>query len=118
MAAGILSSSGAIPVYRSPDRTAGTGSTNSRESLFRETFQALADGQVIGVFPEGSSYTEPCLPHLKDGASWAALEYARWEAAERPRGKPKGVVIVPVGILYTDKGTYQSKVSDRLQALV
>lgn len=91
-------------------RNPGADATNSRESLFRGTFNALADGQVIGIFPEGSSYTEPCLPHLKDGASWAALEYARWEANEKPRGEPKGVVIVPLGIVYTDKANYQSKV--------
>lgn len=111
--ANILSSSGAIPVHRNPDRSAGTDTSATRQSLLKDTFNALANGEVIGVFPEGSSYTEPCMPHLKDGASWAALEYAQWEASTKPKGDSRGLVIVPVGIVYTDKGEYQSRVSSR-----
>lgn len=53
------------------------------------------------------------MPHLKDGASWAALEYARWEATTKSKDSEdaKGLVIVPVGIMYTDKCEYQSRVS-------
>lgn len=74
---------------------------------------ALALGECIGVFPEGTSHTEPHLIPLKDGTSWAALEYVRYlRGTEENKGAKKGrkAVIVPVGIAYVDKTKYRSRV--------
>lgn len=120
-----LTSSGAIPVRRNPNSAAtsesngtGNGSTkpedkanDTRTSLFRETFEALDIGEVIGLFPEGTSYTEPQIAQIKDGASYVALEYARWQKHQPPDTKAQKLTIVPVGVVYTNKSRYQSRVS-------
>ena len=66
--------------------------------------------RVVGVFPEGTSYTEPCIIQVKEGAAWVALEYSRWL---RESGDQDGlpIKIIPVGIAYTDKTQYLSRVS-------
>ena len=121
----ILLSSGAIPVARNPNSTpessSGPGSAPSpppthkngaNDALFRETFRALESGEVIGVFPEGTSYTAPGIAQVKDGAARAALEYVRWaRETGGGQGSKPGLRIVPVGIVYTDKSQYQSGVS-------
>lgn len=102
----ILTSSGAIPVYRNPNSNSAAR-TPSAKSLFDSTSETLAKGEVIGVFPEGTSYTEPRIAQVKEGAAWAAVEYVRW-AKEHGRDGTD-LVIVPVGIVYTDKSKYQSR---------
>jgi len=129
----ILVSSGAIPVHRNPNNlrdasVTGTGTPRSsgNEPLFLATSRALAGlrsrggllnrlvgmfpDRVVGVFPEGTSYTEPCIIQVKEGAAWVALEYSRWlrESGDRD-GQP--IKIIPVGIAYTDKTQYLSRVS-------
>ncbi|KAI0360695.1 glycerol-3-phosphate-1-acyltransferase [Trametes cingulata] len=115
----ILLSSGSIPVARNPNNTPVAAeqptqpqTSSANEALFRETFKALDREEVIGVFPEGTSYTEPGIAQVKDGASRAALEYVVW-AKETKGGQKKKVQIVPVGIVYTDKSQYQSRVCVR-----
>ena len=84
--------------------------SHDRQKLFKGTFEALADGHAVALFPEGTSYTEPSIAQVKDGASRAALEYVRW-ARETRGGQGKRLQIVPVGIVWTDKTQFQSKVS-------
>ncbi|KAJ6513275.1 hypothetical protein C8R45DRAFT_963074 [Mycena sanguinolenta] len=100
----ILSSSGAIPVRRNPDK-ADAGASNA--ALFAASTAALARNQVIGVFPEGTSYTEPAIVQILSGAAWAALEFVR---SQRTSGKTGSVVIIPVGIVYTNKSKFRSRV--------
>lgn len=115
VARSILLSSGSIPVRRNPNGgtgAKGTSPSTSQESLFRETSAALAEGRVVGVFPEGTSYTEPGLAQLREGAAWAAVDYLRW--TRHHEGKlqcREGLTIVPTAIVYTDKSQYQSRVS-------
>ncbi|THU95516.1 hypothetical protein K435DRAFT_723613 [Dendrothele bispora CBS 962.96] len=98
----ILLSSGNIPVDRK---------SNDRQKLFKGTFEALAQGHAVALFPEGTSYTEPRIMQVKDGAAWAALEYTKW-AKENP-GKVRtnqDIVVVPAAIVYTNKSKYRSSV--------
>lgn len=98
----ILLSSGNIPVDRK---------SNDRQKLFRGTFDALAKGEAVALFPEGTSYTEPRIMQVKDGAAWAALEYTKW-ARENPDKLKSSVpvMIVPTAIVYTNKSKYRSDV--------
>ena len=101
----ILSSAGNIPVDRK---------SKDRRKLFQGTFDTLSEGQAVALFPEGTSYTEPHIMQVKDGAAWAALEYVKW-AQENPNKVRKGaenVMIVPAAIVYTNKSKYRSQVSD------
>ncbi|KAI0674865.1 hypothetical protein C8Q78DRAFT_1009320 [Trametes maxima] len=99
----ILTSAGNIPV----DRKA-----QDKRLLFRGTFRTLAAGEAVALFPEGTSYTEPHIMQVKDGAAWAALEYTKW-AKENPDKVAKGaenVQIIPAAIVYTNKSKYRSQV--------
>lgn len=96
----LLYSSGNIPVDRK---------SKDRQVLFRGTFEALARGGAVALFPEGTSYTEPRIMQVKDGAAWAALEYTKWAADHGIEGPE--VTIVPTAIVYTNKSKYRSDVS-------
>ncbi|KAI0644683.1 glycerol-3-phosphate-acyltransferase [Trametes meyenii] len=99
----ILTSACNIPV----DRKA-----QDKQLLFRGTFRALAAGHAVALFPEGTSYTEPHIVQVKDGAAWAALEYMKW-VKENPDKVMKGaenVQIIPAAIVYTNKSKYRSQV--------
>ena len=74
---------------------------------------ALQVGECIGVFPEGTSHTEPHMIPPKDGTSWAALEYLRYlEGTPENGGKKNGrkAVVVPVALCYTEKSKFRSRV--------
>lgn len=96
----ILFSSGNIPVDRK---------SKDRQVLFRGTFEALSKGLAVALFPEGTSYTEPRIMQVKDGAAWAALEYTKW-TLENPDKPTNEIVIVPAAIVYTNKSKYRSDV--------
>ncbi|KJA21828.1 hypothetical protein HYPSUDRAFT_683762 [Hypholoma sublateritium FD-334 SS-4] len=147
LAGAILSSSGAIPVKRNPNGSSppapptqdpssstcvprappGIDEGATRAMLFRDTSRALAARQVVGVFPEGTSYTQAAIMQMLPGAAWAAVEYVRYvheQEVDRQRedvGKGKGKAveaeietglrIIPVAVVYTDKSRYLSRVS-------
>ena len=76
--------------------------------------QAMTLGESVGVFPEGTSHTEPHMIPIKDGMSWAALEYVRYLAGTEENGGPKKgkkCVVVPVALAYVDKSKYRSRVA-------
>lgn len=97
----ILVSSGNIPVDRK---------NKDRRGLFQGTIEALSRGSVVALFPEGTSYTEPRIMQVKDGASWAALEYTKWAHENPSRATKDPLVIVPSAIVYTNKSKYRSYV--------
>ncbi|TDL21704.1 acyltransferase [Rickenella mellea] len=97
----ILHSTGNIPVDRK---------SKDNQGLFRGTFMALAKGEAVALFPEGTSYTEPRIMQVKDGAAWAALEYTKWARENPGKAAKKGVMIIPAGIVYTNKSKYRSQV--------
>ncbi|KAG8906724.1 hypothetical protein FRB99_006322 [Tulasnella sp. 403] len=100
VARAILLDAGNIPVNRR---------SKDNQSMFKGTFDALAADEVVALFPEGTSYTEPRIMQVKDGASWAALEYTKWAASEE--GVKKGarpLSVIPVGLVYTNKSKYRS----------
>ena len=75
---------------------------------------AMALGECVGVFPEGTSHTEPHMIPLKDGMSWAALEYILYLNGTEENGGPKKgkkCVILPVSLAYVDKSKYRSKLA-------
>jgi glycerol-3-phosphate O-acyltransferase/dihydroxyacetone phosphate acyltransferase len=74
IASWVLYSSGNIPVDRK---------SKDRLKLLKGTIEALAQGKAVALFPEGTSYTEPRIMQVKDGAAWAAMEYTKW-AKENP----------------------------------
>ena len=61
---------GAIPVYRRTD--AGVDASRNTE-MFAAVEQALADGDVVCLFPEGTTHSRGKLDPLKTGAARVAL---------------------------------------------
>ncbi|KIK64283.1 hypothetical protein GYMLUDRAFT_39847 [Collybiopsis luxurians FD-317 M1] len=116
----VMRSSEAIPVKRNPNRSdSGVSGRNDNGggSLFASTSHALSLDKVVGIFPEGTSYTQPGIVQVMPGAARAAVEYELWRYENRrdtDGGIPgRDVVIIPVGIVYTDKTKYQSRVKVR-----
>ena len=92
---------GAIPVYRQQDG----GAAELNAHAFRDVERALAEGELIALFPEGVSHNEPELVDLKTGAARMAL------GAEAAADWGLGVRIVPAGLTYADKGRFRSRVA-------
>ena len=90
----------AIPVYRRQDEGVDT---SRNQEMFARCHELLRDGGSIALFPEGTSHNEPSLQPLKTGAARIALE------AEERFG-PLEVRLLPVGLLFDDKGTFRSRV--------
>lgn len=97
----VLLSSGNIPVERK---------SKDNRVLFKGTFDVLARGEAVALFPEGTSYTEPRIMQIKDGASWSALEYMKWAKENPDKATSQELKIIPVAIVYTNKSKYRSEV--------
>ena len=82
-----------------------------RRQLLKGTLDALAQGASVGLFPEGTSYTEPRIMQIKDSASYAALEYAKWALENPDQASNLPIVVVPSAIVYTNKSRYRSSVA-------
>ncbi|KAJ7028561.1 hypothetical protein C8F04DRAFT_62710 [Mycena alexandri] len=96
----VLYSSGNIPVDRK---------SKDRKVLLKGTLEALSKGYAVALFPEGTSYTEPRIMQVKDGAAWAALEYTKW-IHESPEKNLRPLTVVSAAIVYTNKSKYRSDV--------
>jgi glycerol-3-phosphate O-acyltransferase/dihydroxyacetone phosphate acyltransferase len=125
----LLTSAGNISVDRK---------NKDNQKLFAGTFEALKLGEAVAIFPEGTSYTEPRLQEIKDGASWvswtaftkgksrndtyscslyfvriiqAILEYSknlRSDTAAQQSGSKDATVVV-ASIVYTKKTSYRTR---------
>jgi 1-acyl-sn-glycerol-3-phosphate acyltransferase len=93
---------GDIPIHRSRDGP----DTRHNRSTFDACHAALAAGAHIAIFPEGEMHLEPALMPLKTGAARIALGAAA-DAAVR------GIVIVPVGIVYEHRSRFRSDLEMR-----
>ncbi len=89
----------AIPVYRRQD--AGSDPSQNRET-FEAARAVLARGGAIGIFPEGTSHSDPKLRPLKTGAARIAL------GAAAALGDAPPLMIVPAGLYYRAKRTFRS----------
>lgn len=88
-----------IPVHRAMD------GADPRRNLatFAAARSLLRRGGVLVLFPEGTSHDDPHMKRLKTGAGRIALGAASAGGAFPLR-------IVPVGLVFTDKGTFRSDV--------
>jgi len=94
----ILRGLGTLPVYRTRDGF----DTAANESTFQAVYAALAAGDVVGLFPEGTTHGAPGLQELRTGAARMAL------GAEAAAGYDLGVRVVPVGLSFRRKNRFRS----------
>jgi 1-acyl-sn-glycerol-3-phosphate acyltransferase len=71
---------------------------------FEACFKVLEQGKRILIFPEGSSFKERVLRQLKTGAARIALDF------EKKHDGKMGLMIIPVGINYSDAERFQSSI--------
>jgi 1-acyl-sn-glycerol-3-phosphate acyltransferase len=95
----LLRALGGIPVYR--QRDAAEQMSRNQDS-FRECYDALEAGEAIGIFPEGTSHSQPSLLPLRTGAARIVL------TAEAQHRFELGVRLVPVGLHYTHAEEFRS----------
>jgi glycerol-3-phosphate O-acyltransferase/dihydroxyacetone phosphate acyltransferase len=93
----LVRGAGAIPIYRAQDEPARMGGNTD---TFRAAHAALAEGDAVGIFPEGLSHSEPSLAPLKTGAARIALGAAARTGGSFP--------IVPVGLVFLRKERFRS----------
>jgi 1-acyl-sn-glycerol-3-phosphate acyltransferase len=99
----LLRFAGAVPVHRRTE-----GSTEANVSTFAACFEVLAAGGVIALFPEGQASDAVHLLPVKTGAARIAL-------GARSNGA-RGLRIVPVGLIYEDKGSARARAFVRVGA--
>jgi 1-acyl-sn-glycerol-3-phosphate acyltransferase len=98
---------GSIPVYRAHEAGARGKDASRNDESFARCREALARGEALALFPEGTSHSDPQLRPLKTGAARIALSAER-EVADA--GGRLGAVIVPVGLFYERKAAFRSRV--------
>jgi glycerol-3-phosphate O-acyltransferase / dihydroxyacetone phosphate acyltransferase len=91
---------GAIPVHRRADSPDGAALGN--DAMFATCYEALREGSVVLIFPEGVTQDDPYLAPVKTGAARIAL-------GARASGVA-GIQVQPVGIHYEDKAAFRSRV--------
>ena len=87
----------AIPVHKREDK-----GPKGNDQMFRSTYAALDEGDLVVIFPEGITVDDPSIAPIKTGAARIALG-ARADGVS-------GIQIVPMGIHYEDKASLRSKV--------
>ena len=100
LVARLLAACGAIPVYRKQD---DPDKMDKNADAFAACFRALERGQLVGIYPEGTTHSESRVQRIKTGAARIALDY---QAAGR--GAP--LALVPVGITFEARKAFRGHV--------
>ncbi|CAI5725946.1 unnamed protein product [Peronospora effusa] len=109
----VLKRFGAVPVYRprrNENSLADVDSDMTPEELeaanrtmFQYTWRVLDGGNVMVLFPEGTSYTAPKMLSLRTGVVRMATGFAKHY--------DKPIPIVPLGLNYFNKDHFRSQVT-------
>lgn len=94
----VMNWAGAIPVHKPEDRAART----SNDEMFASTYEALHEGDLITIFPEGITVDDPQIAAIKTGSARIALG-ARANGVE-------GIEVLAAGIHYENKAKLRSDV--------
>jgi glycerol-3-phosphate O-acyltransferase / dihydroxyacetone phosphate acyltransferase len=107
LAGALMAKLGVITFHRREDVGHGADRKQNVRSLER-CREALRRGDALCIFPEGISHSDPHLRPFRNGAARVALDYVHED------GNPGGLLIIPVGVLYSDKDQFRSQVWLRL----
>jgi len=88
---------GAIPVHKSDD-----GGPSSNDQMFRSTYEALGEGDLVTIFPEGITVDDPRIASIKTGSARIAL-------GARASGV-QSITLLSAGIHYENKAALRSEV--------
>src|SRR5262245_61751545 len=90
---------GTIPVYRRED---DPDKMDRNVDAFAACHAAFDAGQVVVIYPEGTTHSEARVQRIKTGAARIALAYE----AQRPRA----LAIVPVGLTFEARKSFRGRV--------
>lgn len=96
-----LNALGMIPINRKSD-SAVKGVENKQS--FEACYQLLEAGEILVIFPEGTSYLERKLRELKSGTARIALE------TESRNDGNLGLLVIPVGLNYISADSFRGSV--------
>jgi 1-acyl-sn-glycerol-3-phosphate acyltransferase len=102
MMARFLTACGAITVYRKQD---DPDKMDRNAGSFEACFDALAQGGVVGIYPEGTTHGETRVHRIKTGAARIALEYE----ARRAR-TAKALALIPLGLTFDARKSFRGHV--------
>ncbi len=109
---GLLRALGMVPAYRGSDDARLV--TKNLESLAAAARQ-LAQGGVMGIFPEGKSHDALQLAMVRSGAARLAMQgVAAMRAAGSGAASARALLVVPVGINYERKERFRTAVWIRI----
>lgn len=97
----VLRNIDAIPMYRKKDGV----DTRQNASSFEAIDNALLEGAVIAIFPEGESLNSHRLRPLKSGM--ARMLVSAYEASDSTLNP----IVVPIGVTYEDRDRFRSLAS-------
>jgi 1-acyl-sn-glycerol-3-phosphate acyltransferase len=100
LVARFLGACGAIPIYRKQD---DPDKMERNTDAFAACYRALERGDLIGIYPEGTTHAERRVQRIKTGAARIALEY---QAAGR--GAP--LSLIPVGLTFDARKAFRGRV--------
>ena len=95
----VLKALGMLPAYRGSDDPSQVGA-NTR--TLDDAAKFLAQGEAVGIFPEGKSHDAPQVDKVRSGAARIAVQAAA--------SGTKNLVVLPVGINYEHKERFGSAV--------
>jgi 1-acyl-sn-glycerol-3-phosphate acyltransferase len=96
---GFLRSMGVIPVYRRQDDPA---KMDKNVQTFAAVSDALAAGQLVAIYPEGTTHAEARVQRIKTGAARIALEFEDKH--------PGRLTMVPVGLTFEARHAFRGHV--------
>lgn len=109
IAALILSGLGSVPVFRPRKADAALADVDSDKTpeeiaeanrkMFESTWKVLGHGNVMLLFPEGTSYTAPKMLKLRTGVARVATGFVKQYNQSIP--------IIPVGLNYFNKDHFR-----------
>ena len=97
----LLGALGMIPINRKTD---GAVSGIANKDSFEACYSLLERGEILVVFPEGTSFLERRLRELKTGTARIALE------VESRNNGELGLQVIPVGLNYLSADTFRGRV--------
>jgi glycerol-3-phosphate O-acyltransferase/dihydroxyacetone phosphate acyltransferase len=113
IAAFVLKCLGAVPVYRPRRKEASLADVDSdktpeeleaaNRAMFEHTWNVLAGGNVMVLFPEGTSYTAPKMLSLRTGVVRVATGFVK--RYDQP------IPVIPLGLNYFNKDHFRSQMT-------
>ena len=96
-----LRSCGVIPIVRKGEKS---DKYQDNTASFEACYQALEEGQTIGIFPEGTSDMLRQVKKVKTGAARIILE------TEARNDHQLGIKVIPIGLHFFSRSRFRSRV--------